>query len=115
VTAATVAGQLTMSVIIDDPRTRGRHSGRYAPEMSTTSAGGAQRRRPSRRNLPRTATRVSGLALEVRDLGGLVLDLVLRVAELLLRFALALLARALAAQRRVVGEVAGRLGAIPLV
>src|SRR6185503_18271349 len=51
----------------------------------------------------------SGLALEVRDLGGLVLDLVLGVVELLLRLALALLAGALAVQRRIAGDVAGSL------
>src|SRR3954453_4498404 len=51
----------------------------------------------------------SGPALEVGDLLGLALDLVLRGGELVLRLALALLLAALAAQARVVGQVAGGL------
>src|SRR3954470_680675 len=50
-----------------------------------------------------------GLALEVRDLVGLGVGLLLRATELLLGVALALLLLALAAQARVVGEVAGGL------
>src|SRR3954467_10106763 len=53
-----------------------------------------------------------GLALEVRDLVGLALGLLLGARELVLRLALALLLLALAPGRGVAGEVAdGLLGA----
>src|SRR5439155_23983689 len=53
----------------------------------------------------------SGLALEVRDLAGLLLRLLLRARELVLRLALALLHAALTPQRRIVCDVArGLLG-----
>src|SRR3954468_10933992 len=50
-----------------------------------------------------------GLALEVGDLGRLVLDTVLRMGELVLGLALALFLATLAPQRRIVGQIAGRL------
>src|SRR5919202_1342831 len=51
----------------------------------------------------------SGLALEVRDLVGLAVGLLLRPRELVLGLALALLLAALLPQRGVVGEAAGGL------
>src|SRR5215207_10134818 len=52
---------------------------------------------------------LSGSALEVRDLVGLAIGLLLGVGELVLRFALALLLAPLVAQAGVVGEVSRRL------
>src|SRR4051812_31286390 len=50
-----------------------------------------------------------GAALEVRHVARLLLHAILRVGELLLLLTLALLVATLAAQRRVVGQIPGRL------
>src|SRR5437764_12485225 len=57
----------------------------------------------------RNVMAVRGTPLEVGDLLGLALDLVLRAGELVLRLALALLLAAFAPEARVVGEVARSL------
>ena len=84
VTAATVSGQLTDSVVIDrrGPAGPGRDADHARPRDRRRAA--VRRYGPGDQDLelaPDSRT-PSGLSLEVRDLGGLVLDLVLGVVEL---------------------------------
>src|SRR5437016_13107407 len=58
---------------------------------------------------PRQAASLAALALEVRDLCGLLVGALVRVRQLVLGFTLALLPTALATQARVVRQIAGRL------
>jgi hypothetical protein len=97
-------------------RCRGRCRRRRAPRPAAASPSRADRRRsataPAAPPDIRPTSPSGGLALEVGDLFGLGVGLLVCVGELFLRLALALLASAFAPEGRIVSEVArGLLGA----